>query len=261
MIIWPNKSAVTVLDAFKTRFNMHRDVYQHHVTKRVEAMLVDAMVKANKHISFPSTDAYCGPRDADGNKPAMLTLAQSIFDPGAFLLVDDGIKEEIKTHLMKFSALKRRMLTGVTLPGGGGESAFERYEKDLTYAKRVLYRVERRNLYKVLLGRHYLQDAQGSAYTCPSRADPRRRVPVQSMSEMEIMVSIVDAAKKFEKNEPPLFYPDGRPLTLDIAHLRVMFVSMHHGQRVGALLCSALLCSALLYFALPYSVLLCSNLL
>uniref|UniRef100_A0A3B3IMG1 Uncharacterized protein n=1 Tax=Oryzias latipes TaxID=8090 RepID=A0A3B3IMG1_ORYLA len=51
-----DKEAGNLYDLFYTRDRLHRRAYQHKVTKNVEIMIKDALLKANKHIKFKGKD-------------------------------------------------------------------------------------------------------------------------------------------------------------------------------------------------------------
>ncbi|XP_030589222.1 LOW QUALITY PROTEIN: deoxynucleoside triphosphate triphosphohydrolase SAMHD1-like [Archocentrus centrarchus] len=78
-----DKEVANLYDMFHTRNSLHRRAYQHRVTKSVEIMIKDALLKADKHIQFKSS------------KGEMLPLSQAKKDMEAYTKLTDQVLEEI----------------------------------------------------------------------------------------------------------------------------------------------------------------------
>ncbi|XP_030279053.1 deoxynucleoside triphosphate triphosphohydrolase SAMHD1-like [Sparus aurata] len=77
-----DKEADNIYNMFHTRYYLHKRAYQHKVTKIIEAMMTDALVKANKHINF------------EGSK-GKYTLSEAIDDMEAYTKLTDCVFERI----------------------------------------------------------------------------------------------------------------------------------------------------------------------
>uniref|UniRef100_A0A671W516 HD domain-containing protein n=1 Tax=Sparus aurata TaxID=8175 RepID=A0A671W516_SPAAU len=76
-----DKEADNIYNMFHTRYYLHKRAYQHKVTKIIEAMMTDALVKANKHINF------------EGSK-GKYTLSEAIDDMEAYTKLTDLVSEQ-----------------------------------------------------------------------------------------------------------------------------------------------------------------------
>ncbi|XP_078312818.1 deoxynucleoside triphosphate triphosphohydrolase SAMHD1-like [Crassostrea virginica] len=112
-ISFPKSEWFNLFDMYYTRFTLHRRAYQHPVAKAVEIMITDALLKADKWLTFPP--------DAENGK----RLSKSVKDMNAYLWVTDEVLHQIRT-----------------LPSNG--------EKDIVDAKRILDRIHRRDLYRLV---------------------------------------------------------------------------------------------------------------
>ena len=70
MICYPEKMVQEAVQFFRTRFELHHAVYQHHTVKAVEFMITDALVLADPYISIPG-----GPRVLSGVPAGATTTA------------------------------------------------------------------------------------------------------------------------------------------------------------------------------------------
>lgn len=78
-----NQEVDNVYDMFNIRFNMHKRVYQHRVTRVLERMLLDGLVKASRHLKYRGTN----------NK--VFTLGEAYKDMVAFQRLKDKILDDI----------------------------------------------------------------------------------------------------------------------------------------------------------------------
>ncbi|XP_063951253.1 deoxynucleoside triphosphate triphosphohydrolase SAMHD1-like isoform X1 [Lytechinus pictus] len=79
-----DKEIGNLYDMYHTRNTLHRRAYQHKVNKIIETMIVDALIKADKHLRiFPG---------ANGKK---LTMSESIDDMHAYTHLTDSVLEHI----------------------------------------------------------------------------------------------------------------------------------------------------------------------
>ncbi|XP_071957592.1 deoxynucleoside triphosphate triphosphohydrolase SAMHD1-like [Antedon mediterranea] len=78
-----DKEVGNLYDMFHTRNNLHRRACQHKVTKVIEVMIVDALVKANKYLLFKGTD------EKD------FTMSEAIEDMTAYTKMTDNVMYDI----------------------------------------------------------------------------------------------------------------------------------------------------------------------
>ena len=72
-----------ILELFRLRMYLHKNLYQHHTVNLIEKMVIEALVKADKHIGIPGGDG----------KP--LTLSDSVDDMTAYARVGDWVLDWI----------------------------------------------------------------------------------------------------------------------------------------------------------------------
>nr|XP_022343873.1 deoxynucleoside triphosphate triphosphohydrolase SAMHD1-like isoform X6 [Crassostrea virginica] len=106
-----------LFDMYYTRFTLHRRAYQHQVVKAVEIMITDALLKADKWLTFP-------PGAKNG-----VCLSESVIDMNAYLFVTDEVLHQI------------RMLPS---------KSTEENKKDIEDAIEILDRINRRDLYRLV---------------------------------------------------------------------------------------------------------------
>uniref|UniRef100_A0A671W426 HD domain-containing protein n=1 Tax=Sparus aurata TaxID=8175 RepID=A0A671W426_SPAAU len=98
-----DKEADNIYNMFHTRYYLHKRAYQHKVTKIIEAMMTDALVKANKHINFEGSKGKYTLSEAIDDMEAYtkLTDIPLLFYPFSFLPKDvtNAWKEELKKPL------------------------------------------------------------------------------------------------------------------------------------------------------------------
>ncbi|XP_038069888.1 deoxynucleoside triphosphate triphosphohydrolase SAMHD1-like [Patiria miniata] len=85
-------------DMFHARYNLHRRAYQHKVTKIIEIMLVEALVKANDHFLVK------------GEEGKMLKMSEAIHDMVAYTNMTDDIILQIMRSDNPALAESRRIL-------------------------------------------------------------------------------------------------------------------------------------------------------
>ncbi|XP_071091588.1 deoxynucleoside triphosphate triphosphohydrolase SAMHD1-like [Haliotis cracherodii] len=78
-----DKEASSLYDMFHTRSSLHRRAYQHRGNKIVEAMLLEAMIKADDHIKIP------------GANGSMVKMSKCIEDMVAYTRLTDHILNQI----------------------------------------------------------------------------------------------------------------------------------------------------------------------
>ncbi|XP_067651408.1 deoxynucleoside triphosphate triphosphohydrolase SAMHD1-like [Haliotis asinina] len=78
-----DKEASSLYDMFHTRSSLHRRAYQHRGNKIVEAMLVEALVKADDHIKIP------------GKNGSLLKMSECINDMAAYTLLTDHVLHQV----------------------------------------------------------------------------------------------------------------------------------------------------------------------
>ncbi|RXG69845.1 Deoxynucleoside triphosphate triphosphohydrolase SAMHD1 [Armadillidium vulgare] len=80
IICFRDKEEANLYDMFHTRMLLHMKAYQHRVTKTFDTMLIDALILANDHITYKSSDGkdlvLC---DVIGDITAMTHLHDNIF--------------------------------------------------------------------------------------------------------------------------------------------------------------------------------------
>merc|ERR1712151_1288932 len=85
-VCYPDKYANDLFQVFRTRFDLHNEVYQHRVTKSLEFLIVDALTAAHPYLKVPGTDGV------------MKTFSEAISDPVAFTRLNDSIIDQIWLH-------------------------------------------------------------------------------------------------------------------------------------------------------------------
>ncbi|XP_011475493.1 deoxynucleoside triphosphate triphosphohydrolase SAMHD1-like [Oryzias latipes] len=73
-----DKEAGNLYDLFHTRDRLHRRAYQHKVTKNVEIMIKDALLKANNLIQFKGRDGEFTISDAKNDMEAYIQLTDQV---------------------------------------------------------------------------------------------------------------------------------------------------------------------------------------
>uniref|UniRef100_A0A8C7X6A4 HD domain-containing protein n=1 Tax=Oryzias sinensis TaxID=183150 RepID=A0A8C7X6A4_9TELE len=105
-----DKEAGNLYDLFHTRNRLHRRAYQHKVTKNVEIMIKDALLKANNQIQF------------EGKNEKFYTLSDAKDDMEAYIQLTDQVTERIP----------------------------ESSSSEMEQARNILERIMRRDLYKLV---------------------------------------------------------------------------------------------------------------
>ncbi|XP_078310162.1 deoxynucleoside triphosphate triphosphohydrolase SAMHD1-like isoform X3 [Crassostrea virginica] len=116
-VSYPKSEWFNLFDMYYTRFTLHRRAYQHQVVKAVEIMITDALLKADKWLTFP-------PGAKNG-----VCLSESVIDMNAYLFVTDEVLHQI------------RMLPS---------KSTEENKKDIEDAIEILDRINRRDLYRLV---------------------------------------------------------------------------------------------------------------
>ncbi|XP_022083954.1 deoxynucleoside triphosphate triphosphohydrolase SAMHD1-like isoform X1 [Acanthaster planci] len=109
-ICFRDKEVENLYDMFYTRMSLHRRAYQHKTTKIIEEMLVEALIKANKYLTFKGRD------DKDKR------MSDAIHDMVAYTKMTDDIIQQIMRS----------------------------NNKNLKPSQDILKRIERRQLYKYI---------------------------------------------------------------------------------------------------------------
>eukprot|EP00057_Strongylocentrotus_purpuratus_P006000 XP_011660474.1 PREDICTED: deoxynucleoside triphosphate triphosphohydrolase SAMHD1-like [Strongylocentrotus purpuratus] len=99
-----DKEVMNLYEMFHTRINLHRRACQHKVKNIIESMMVEALIKADEHLSiFPG---------ADGK---MLTMSGSLDDMHAYTHLTDSVLEHIlssqKEDLKESKNIIQKILT------------------------------------------------------------------------------------------------------------------------------------------------------
>jgi hypothetical protein len=126
MICYSEKMVSEAVSLFRTRFDMHKQVYTHQAVKQVEFMITDAMEMADPYIRIKGSPSPLCP---DGQ----YRMSQTIFDMQALANLNDGI-----LHVIMASA-----------------------DPSLQPAQNLLTRLFRRELYRCV-GRTALTPEDGS---------------------------------------------------------------------------------------------------
>lgn len=91
MICYSEKMVSEAVSLFRTRFDMHKQVYTHQAVKQVEFMITDAMELADPYIRIAGNPtAHC----PDGQ----YRMSQAIFDMKALSNLNDGILHVIMAN-------------------------------------------------------------------------------------------------------------------------------------------------------------------
>ncbi|XP_078310155.1 uncharacterized protein LOC111136964 [Crassostrea virginica] len=121
-ISYPKSEWFNIFEMFYTRFTLHRRAYQHPVAKAVEIMITDALLKADKYLTFPP----------DSENGVCLSASVKKEHMNAYLRVTDEVLHQIRI---------------IELPPLDEEDT---EKKDLYDAKRILDRIDCRDLYRLV---------------------------------------------------------------------------------------------------------------
>eukprot|EP00457_Paulinella_chromatophora_P002737 gb/GEZN01002742.1/.p1 GENE.gb/GEZN01002742.1/~~gb/GEZN01002742.1/.p1 ORF type:complete len:730 (-),score=96.30 gb/GEZN01002742.1/:105-2294(-) len=102
-LCFPKKTADSMLELFRTRFNLHNKIYSHKSVVEMELMLVDVLIMASPYLLIP------------GKNGKSLLLAETVDDAEAFSFLKDSLKDAIQTStspvLLQARQLYHRIIT------------------------------------------------------------------------------------------------------------------------------------------------------
>lgn len=127
-----DKEADNIYNMFHTRYYLHKRAYQHKVTKIIEAMMTDALVKADKHIKF------------EGSKQKY-TLSTAMDDMESYTKLTDCVFERIlypSSNNLKEAESNPEDLVSEQNPSSSSN--------ELKEAGQILKRIISRDLYRFL---------------------------------------------------------------------------------------------------------------
>ncbi|KAK1898197.1 Deoxynucleoside triphosphate triphosphohydrolase SAMHD1 [Dissostichus eleginoides] len=96
-----DKEVNNLYDLFHTRYSLHRRAYQHNVVKIIEHMIVEAFLKADKHIQIK------------GSGGEMFTLSTAITDMEAYTKLTDCVFDQILNSTEDNLREAREILTNI----------------------------------------------------------------------------------------------------------------------------------------------------
>nr|XP_006817901.1 PREDICTED: deoxynucleoside triphosphate triphosphohydrolase SAMHD1-like [Saccoglossus kowalevskii] len=142
-----DKEVENAYEMFHTRFRLHRQAYQHPVKVSLEIMIAEALTRAGNALWFTKPDG------------TSFKMADAINDMEAYVQLDDGIFNHIIrqyenndfTSAINFLAdIKEVDEEAMKAIGSLKKYMEERFSSDLEWARELLIRVVKRNIYKLV---------------------------------------------------------------------------------------------------------------
>ena len=89
-VCYPEKMVLELLHCFRTRFDLHKTVYQHKTVKQIEFMIRDALLASQEAFTVAG-------RPRPGFEDGRYGIAEAVFDMAAYANLKDSILDQIES--------------------------------------------------------------------------------------------------------------------------------------------------------------------